>query len=121
MDYKREVSRFLMYYDFPTKLNGYHYLKECLVNILQENIIESNKLLFADIAQKFNTDADNVERCLLTISDKMWKRMSYSGIFSSRPTVREFVMKCAETIMNDTSRPKSAYDVLSVPDNKFLP
>jgi hypothetical protein len=80
----------------------------------------SNKVLFAELAEKFNTDADNIERCLLTITDKMWKKRSYVGLFNIRPTIREFITKCAEYISIDTVRPRSAYDCLRIPD-KMIP
>jgi len=112
MNITKEVQRFLMEYEFPTKVNGYNYLKESLVYVMTNDINPSNKIMFSELATKFNTDIDNIERCLRTIIDKMWGVLATVGLFSDRPTTREFIMKCAEFISIGT-RPQSAYDILT--------
>jgi hypothetical protein len=113
------ITRFLLEYEFPTKLNGYKYIKECLETVMTNTIPPSNKIMYAELAEKFNTDDDNIERCLQTLVNQMWRVLSHVGLFTKRPTIREFVMKCAEFISLNTARPRSAYDILFVPDSHF--
>lgn len=109
---EKEIARFLFDFNFPTRLNGYHYFKECLVYIFDGNILPMNKELFLTLADKFSTDEDNIERCMQTLVDKMWLPMQNVGIFSCKPSIREFIMKCVEYIKYDSTRQRSAYDIL---------
>ena len=106
-----------MDYEFPTKLTGYHYLKEGITFILGTNTIPTNKILFSHLADKFNTDPDNIDRCLRTLVDKQWSVLVNEGLFNQRPTNREFVLKCAEHVIhgNLSGSYRSVYDILSRP------
>ena len=117
---KKAVTRFLFEYGFPTKLHGYRYLKECLLLIANEIGVPSNKMLFIELAERFKTDSDNIERCLQTLVHKMWKVLASGGLFSSRPTIREFVMRCSEFVAICNVQPRSAYEILLVPDKHFM-
>jgi len=104
-----------MDYEFPTKVNGYHYLKESLIMVLEDNSLPSNKMLFSTLADKFNTDEANIDRCLRTIVDKMWQSLAKVGLFIERPTNREFIYKCAEFVGRRDVQ-ASVYDILLRPD-----
>jgi|GEM_PF-3485072 len=117
MDIKKEVTKFLVDYGFPTKLNGYQYTRECLCMILNGTMPPTNKIMFSEVAEKFQSDSENVERCLETVVNQMWKTMSYTKLFPTKPTIRMFLTRCAEYISLDANRPRSAYDILLEPDN----
>lgn len=111
-DLENDVYRFLTDYEFPPQINGYRYLKEGLVHILNNrDEILSNKILFAHLSDKFNVDLINIERCIRTIIDKMWVDLVRAGMFNDRPTPRQFILKCVECITSG-SHQKSAYDIL---------
>ena len=109
MNTQKKVQQFLAEFEFPTKLNGYFYFKDCLCLILEENNLPQNKELWAILAQKYSTDADNIERCLQTLVDKMWAAV---GLWTQKPSVREFIMKSAEYIAHASRRERSVYDIL---------
>ena len=115
MNLRKKVGEFLFDFDFPTRVNGYQYLKEGMINILESDIMPSNKILFCDLAKRFNTDVDNIDRCLRTLVDKMWATFAKMGWFTERPTNREFIIKCAEFVSSRNSQ-ASVYDILSRPD-----
>jgi hypothetical protein len=117
MDRKNQVTKFLIDYGFPTKLNGYQYTRECLCLCLNGAMPPTNKIMFVEIAKKFHSDAENIERCLQTVVDKMWKTMSYTNLFPEKPTIRAFITRCAEYMSINANRPRSAYDILLEPDN----
>jgi hypothetical protein len=104
-----------MEYCFPTKINGYVYAKECFLRILEAPTPPSNKELFLELSFQYNTDSDNIERCLRTLIDKTWAHLAAAGLFHEKPTIREFILKCTEFIANG-SRHQSAYDILSRQD-----
>ena len=116
MQAQKEISRFLVTFEFPTRISGYHYLKEGLIFLIEQRSpyqdVPSSKIIYSYLAEKFNTDTENIERCLRTIVCKMWASLSVVGLFQQRPSVREFVLKCAEYIKLGVSQP-SVYDILS--------
>ncbi|MDR0462386.1 MAG: sporulation initiation factor Spo0A C-terminal domain-containing protein [Christensenellaceae bacterium] len=114
MNIQKRVTDFLFDFGFPTKVNGYHYLKCGIICIHENQGVPSSKELYAHISERFNTDADNIDRCLRTLVDKMWPVLAKSGLFDERPTNREFVIKCAEFISNRDA-PASVYDILARP------
>ena len=116
MDTKKIATRFVLDYGFPTQLNGFYYIRDCFIITLENEFAPANKILFNELGDKYNTDPDNIERCIGVVVNKMWETLQAVGMFSSKPTIREFITTCAEHIMIDSGRPKSAYDVLLKPD-----
>lgn len=92
------VSQFFLFHNFPTYINGFHYAREGIVFVMENQYIDCHKSLFLHIAEKFQTNCDNVERCIRTFIDKTWTILCENGLFSEKPTSREFVLKCAEQI-----------------------
>ena len=111
MDITKEVSRFMVNFGFPPNINGYHYVKESIIFAIENQTITSNKLMFSHLAEKYNTDVDNIERCVRTMVDKTWAHLVQFGLFDKRPTPREFIHKCAEFIKLGIRQP-SVYDIL---------
>ena len=111
-DVRTRVGRFFLSFGFPLHMNGYHYAKEGIVYIIQNRCIDCNKVLYAYVADEFKTEVINVERCIRTFITKNWDILKETGLFSVRPSSREFILKCAEYIsLGFTSA--SAYDILS--------
>jgi len=110
VEFCEKVSNFLYNFGFPTRVNGYQYLKDALVKI-NENPSLACKVLYIELAQKYKSDMEAVDRCFRTLVDKMWVRLCTEGLFSVRPSNREFIIKCVEYI-NKKHNPKSVYDVV---------
>lgn len=111
MDAEKLVRKFLLEHDFPTKVNGYHYVKDAIVNALECQVPDCTKALYQDLAKKYNTVSDNIERCIRSFVEKTWQMLAVDGMFTGKPTNREYIWKCAEYISLDLL-PRSAYDIL---------
>ena len=94
------VTKFLLSKNLPTKLKGYRYLKEGIIFVIQSDALEYNKVVLSNIAAKFNTATDNIERCIRTLINKTWGKNSRIDFFGTKPSVREFIVKCAEHIIS---------------------
>jgi hypothetical protein len=90
------------------ELVGYHYARDCITHILENKSVDANKIIFSTVANKHGTDGVNVERCIRTFINKIWKGLE---MFDTRPSSREFIMKCSERIYLDFTC-RSAYDIL---------
>jgi len=108
---ERLVTKFLLQNNFPTKINGYHYVKDAIVYVLESQThFDENKTVFSYLAKKYHTESDNVERCIRTFVAKTWKNLESTGMFTEKPTSREFILKSVEYISLDLL-PHSAYDI----------
>jgi len=94
---QKNVGRAFISLGLPVSLSGYYYAKESVVCAI-ENPSVSNKVILASVAKKFNTDVQNVERCIRTFIDRVWRGLVAIGLFVARPSCREFIFKCAEVI-----------------------
>ena len=101
MTTKDKVQKFLMQY-VPAKYIGYDYLKDALTAFIDGSTSQSNKVIFVDLATKYATDTTNIDRCLRTIVQKIWKLLPQ--LFERRPTTREFLTECAEYISTAETR-----------------
>jgi len=115
-DTEKLVGQFLLSYNFPSKINGYQYVKDCIAHAINNQGFICNKVLFGHVAKKYNTDSSNIERCIRTFITKSWEDLASTGLFSKRPSCREFILKCAEYIsfVPVDFTPASAYDILFV-------
>lgn len=83
----------------PAHIRGYHYLREAIVRIVDEpDKPNSNKLIYASVAQQFNTTASRVERSIRHAIEVAWVRgdtnymRKYIAHSSKRkPTNSEFI------------------------------
>ena len=99
----REVGVFLIKNDCPVQYSGYPYLKESIVQAMLGLRGDSlvNRIIYMDIAKKYNTSVQNVEKCIRTIIDKWWretKQQYLHTMFTARPTSKHLIAKCAECI-----------------------
>jgi len=58
------------------------------------------KLLYEQVANEFETDAGNVEKCLRVLINLWWENgLDDSGMFSKKPTNKECIIRLAEAVM----------------------
>jgi hypothetical protein len=100
----KTIIRFFRAADFPVNINGYNYAKVGMAYAIENNGVDSNKILLFHIAEQCKeSDIHNIERCLRTLIGKTWPKLTEMGIVNSKPTVREFFIRCMEyiTLEND--------------------
>ena len=114
MNVRKRVADFLLDYNFPTKFIGFAYLKESLIKVLEGDGIQTCRILFRQLAEQFNSSELNIDRCLRTIVDKMWAPLAVLELFTCKPSIREFIFKCAEHITHRKEM-GSAYGILTRP------
>ena len=118
VDTEAVIGQFLTSHGFRANMSGYHYVKDSIMYIIQNNrCISSNKVIFAEIAKKNNTESYNIERCIRTLIRSVGDKIFEMHLFLRRPTVREFILKCAEQITSQNIvmdyTPTSIYDILA--------
>lgn len=87
----------------PNHFMGYNYLKSALVNIIELERVVSNvtKTVYIFVAEQYNTDVANVERCLRTLVNKWWEQCRCGGLFETRPTNKQLLIGIAEQLRSD--------------------
>lgn len=87
----------------PKHYTGYCYLKTALSYIAEAagNNIAMTKAVYHHVAEQYNTDIANVERCLRTLVHKWWEQCHCGGLFSVRPTNKQLLMCVSEHVCED--------------------
>lgn len=80
-----------------TNLYGYYYAKEAVVFIIRNECL-SGKRMMIHIAEKFDTGAKNIERCIRTMIETSWNSLKVTSLFEEKPTCRGFILKMAEYV-----------------------
>lgn len=108
------VSKLLFELGFSPKHSGYCYLKDIISNILQHDGIVSSLTneQYPCIAVKFKTSPSNIERNIrnaITLAyafdNEKWKKIFQQCVAFKeikRPTNREFICMCVETLLYDS-------------------
>lgn len=112
-DRKQYITKIMLELGMPAHLRGYHYLREA-VSMTMDNmelVGSVTKLLYPEVAKKFHTNDQKVERAIRSIIEVSWKRgneelleemFGYSGKYGERrPTNSEFIMAMADKIRMD--------------------
>ena len=112
-DRKQYITKIMLELGMPAHLRGYHYLREA-VSMTMDNmelVGSVTKLLYPEVAKKFHTNDQKVERAIRSIIEVGWKRgneelleemFGYSGKHGERrPTNSEFIMAMADKIRMD--------------------
>lgn len=112
-DRKQYITRIMLELGMPAHLRGYHYMREavCMTMEDMELVGSVTKLLYPEIAKRFQTTDTKVERALRNIIEISWERGSeelleemigYSrGCGKKRPTNSEFIAAMADKIRLD--------------------
>ena len=92
-------------------LTGSDYMREIIFSVCVEKYGRKDsfvKIVYPDIAEKFNTNAANVERCIRTAISKSWERSSdedkrnnlckWAARSKSAFSNKEFILILAENI-----------------------
>lgn len=94
----------------PAHIKGYHYLREGIHMVYEDNELLGaiTKILYPDIAKKFNTTSSRVERAIRHAIEVAWNRGNYEVIselfgytvhhMKSKPTNSEFIAMIADKI-----------------------
>lgn len=107
------VTKIMLDMGVPAHLKGYHYLRAAI--LLSEKDMETvssvTKLLYPEIARKFKTTDQKVERAIRNAIEVSWERgnpdtfmelFGYSAkIGKTRPTNSEYIARVADKIRLD--------------------
>lgn len=110
---EKYVTKIMLELGVPAHLKGYHYLREAI--LLSENDMEIvssvTKLLYPEIAKKFHTTDQKVERAIRNAIEVSWMRgntemieelFGYSANHGkSRPTNSEYIARLADKVHLD--------------------
>ena len=111
MEMKRQVTELMLELGMPAHLRGYHYLREAILLSMEdmELVGSITKLLYPEIAKRFQTTNIKVERAIRSIIEIGWERgneETFEKIFGSsgicgnkRPTNSEFILGVADFIV----------------------
>ncbi|GHU45804.1 hypothetical protein FACS1894120_1370 [Clostridia bacterium] len=68
----------------PTKISGYYYLRQSILTLveLEGACIYSAGKLYKEVAKKFNTSAEQVERCARHALNKAWNDGTLNNVCS---------------------------------------
>ena len=92
MDERDIAKGFLFARNCNPKYLGYYYAQEVL-SYLMKHKLPAGKVMLRSVADKFNTSAENVNRCVRTFIDVSW---NYFEFFKTKPTCKEFFAMCVE-------------------------
>lgn len=110
---EKYVTQIMLDLGVPAHLKGYHYLREAI--LLSEGDIEIvssvTKLLYPEIAKKFKTTDQKVERAIRNAIEVSWMRgnmETISELFGysadsgkGRPTNSEYIARIADKVHLD--------------------
>ena len=110
---KKEITKLMRELGIPANLLGYYYIRETIILILQREdsyVNQEVKVLYPDIAKKFNTTWQRVERAIRHCIEVSFTRgnlkkideiFGYTISFEKgRPTNSEFLFLLADEIEN---------------------
>ena len=104
------VTQVLRHVGVPARLNGYHYLREAIIMLVNDmNIAHSiMKVVYYDVARKHNTTMNRVERAIRTAVEVSWERgnaQAFEQIFgysvlngNRKPCNSEYMVQLADRI-----------------------
>lgn len=110
LDLELCVTQVLRHVGVPARLNGYHYLREAIIMLVNDmNIAHSiMKVVYYDVARKHNTTMNRVERAIRTAVEVSWERgntQAYEKIFgysvlngNRKPCNSEYMVQLADRI-----------------------
>jgi two-component system response regulator (stage 0 sporulation protein A) len=105
-----EVTNIMHDIGIPAHVKGHQYLREAIISVVKDNeaLIGVTKLLYPDIAKKYNTTATRVERSIRHAIEMAWDRGrtdSLQNLFGytvnlrkEKPTNSEFIAMIADKL-----------------------
>lgn len=113
VELERYVTDIMLEMGVPAHLKGYHYLREAIVMSGKdmETVSSVTKLLYPEVARKYHTTAQKVERAIRNAIEISWNRgnkntfeslFGYSSEYGrTRPTNSEYIARIADKIRLD--------------------
>ena len=107
------VTKIMLDMGVPAHLKGYHYLRTAIIMSIKdmETVSSVTKLLYPEVAKKFRTTDQKVERAIRNAIEISWNRGNKESIqllfgYSSesgqmRPTNSEYIARIADKIRLD--------------------
>lgn len=112
-DLVRYTTQIMLNLGIPAHLKGYHYIREAVL-ITEEDkeaVTSITKLLYPEIAKRYHTSSQKVERAIRNAIEVSWKHgdMDYlESLFGyslrcgrTRPTNSEYICRLADKIRLD--------------------
>lgn len=112
-DLELYVTELLHQLGVPARLNGYHYLREAIMMLVDDMEIAHSitKVLYYDVAKKHNSSMNRVERAIRTAVGVSWERGNtevFERIFGysilsgkKKPCNSEYMVQIADRIRLD--------------------
>lgn len=107
------VTQALRQVGVPARLSGYHYLREAIIMLVNDMDIAHSitKVLYYDVARKYNTTMNRVERAIRTAVEASWERgntQAFEQMFGysvqngrRKPCNSEYMVQIADRIRLD--------------------
>ena len=104
------ITKMMLELGMPVHLRGYHYLREAICMSMEdmELVGSVTKLLYPEIAKRYRTENEKVERAIRSVIEVGWERGNeslYEEIFgyskehgTARPTNSEFIATIADQV-----------------------
>lgn len=117
------VTEFMLDMGVPAHLKGYHYLRVAILMAEEDMEVVGSvtKLLYPEIAKRFKTTEQKVERAIRNAIEVSWLRgnantfeelFGYSALTgNSRPTNSEYIAQIADKIRIDFT-PSKPFDII---------
>lgn len=113
VEMEKYVTRIMLDMGVPAHLKGYHYLREAIMLSEQdmEVVCSVTKLLYPEVAKRFRTTDQKVERAIRNAIEVSWSRGNldtFEELFGysadsgkGRPTNSEYIARIADKIRLD--------------------
>lgn len=113
VELERYVTDIMLEIGVPAHLKGYHYLREAIMMSGKdmETVSSVTKLLYPEVAKKYHTTDQKVERAIRNAIEISWNRgnrntfetlFGYSADYGRmRPTNSEYIARIADKIRLD--------------------
>ncbi len=107
------VTQIMLEMGVPAHLKGYHYLREAIMMSGRdmEAVSSVTKLLYPEVAKKYHTTVQKVERSIRNAIEISWNRgnkSSFETLFGysadcgrNRPTNSEYIARIADKVRLD--------------------
>ncbi len=113
VELERYITKIMLDVGVPAHLKGYHYLREAIMisGKDMETVSSVTKLLYPEIAKRFRTTEQKVERAIRNAIEVSWGRgnmETFEELFGysadsgkSRPTNSEYIARIADKVRLD--------------------
>ena len=103
-DMEKYITEIMLDVGVPAHLKGYHYLRDAILlsGRDMEAVTSVTKLLYPEIARRFKTTDQKVERAIRNAIEVSWNMFGYSALSGrTRPTNSEYIARIADKIRLD--------------------